>query len=104
MSTSTLWATMLIVAVISVAIKAAGPALLGDRTLPSWATGVIAALAPALLTGLVLTDVAGPGWSAFDWRLCAGLGTVGGAYLLRAPILLAIALGVVVTAALRALI
>lgn len=103
MSTSTLWATMLVVAAVSIGMKAAGPALLGDRALPPWTSGVIAALAPALLTGLVLTDVAGPGWSTFDWRLCAGLGTAGGAYLLRAPILLAIALGVVVTAGLRAL-
>jgi branched-subunit amino acid transport protein len=103
MNTSTLWATMLIVAAVSVGIKAAGPALLGDRTLPAWTSGVIAALAPALLTGLVLTDVAGPGWSAFDWRLCAGLGAAGGTYLLRAPILLAITVGVVVTAGLRAL-
>jgi branched-subunit amino acid transport protein len=103
MNTSTLWATMLIVAAVSVGIKAAGPALLGDRALPAWTSGVIAALAPALLAGLVLTDVAGPGWAAFDWRLCAGLGAAGGAYLLRAPILLAIAVGVVVTAGLRAL-
>lgn len=103
MSMTTLWATMLVVAVVSVGIKAAGPALLGARALPSWTSKVIAALAPALLAGLVLTDVAGPGWSAFDWRLCAGLGAAGGAYLLRAPILLAIALGVVVTAGLRAL-
>lgn len=103
MSTSTLWATMLVVAAASIGIKAAGPALLGDRTLPSWTSGAIAALAPALLTGLVLTDVAGPGWSAFDWRLCAGLGTAGTAYLLRAPILVAIALGVAVTAGLRAI-
>lgn len=103
MTTSTLWATMLIVAAVSVGIKAAGPALLGDRALPPWASRVIAALAPALLTGLVLTDVAGPGWSAFDWRLCAGLGAAGGAYLLRTPLLLAIALGVVVTAGLRVL-
>jgi branched-subunit amino acid transport protein len=102
-NTTTLWATMLVVAVVSVGIKAAGPALLGDRTLPPWTAGVIAALAPALLTGLVLTDVSGPDWSAFDWRLCAGLGTAGGAYLLRAPLLLAIALGVLVTAGLRAL-
>jgi branched-subunit amino acid transport protein len=104
MSTSTLWATMLVVAAASIGIKAAGPALLGDRALPSWTSGVIAALAPALLTGLVLTDVAGPGWSAFDWRLCAGLGAAATAYLLRAPILIAIALGVVVTAGLRAMI
>jgi branched-subunit amino acid transport protein len=103
MSTSTLWATMLIVAAVSIGIKAAGPALLGDRTLPSWTSGVIAALAPALLTGLILTDVVGPGWSALDWRLCTGLGAAATAYLLRAPILIAIALGVAVTAGLRAM-
>lgn len=103
MTTSTLWATMLIVAATSVGIKAAGPALLGDRALPPWASRVIAGLAPALLAGLVLTDVAGPGWSAFDWRLCTGLGVAGGAYLLRPSILLAIVLGVLVTAGLRAL-
>lgn len=104
MSTSTLWTTMLVVAAVSIGIKAAGPALFGDRALPPWASGVIAALAPALLTGLVLTDVAGSGWSAFDWRLCAGLGSAGIAYLFRVPIVVAIALGVVVTAGLRAVI
>jgi branched-subunit amino acid transport protein len=100
---STLWAAILLVAAISVGIKALGPALLGDRELPAWTAGVIASLAPALLTGLVLTDVAGPGWSAFDWRLCAGLGAAGGLYLLRVPMLPAIAVAVVVTAGLRML-
>jgi branched-subunit amino acid transport protein len=101
---STLWTTILVVAAVSIAIKAAGPALLGDRDLPPWTSGVIAALAPALLTGLIVTDVAGPGWSTFDWRLCAGLTAAGGAHLLRAPLLPSIALGVLVTAGLRALV
>jgi branched chain amino acid efflux pump len=100
---STLWATIVVVAAVSICLKAAGPALLGDRELPAWSSGVIAALAPALLTGLVLTDVTGPAWSHLDWRLCAGLGATGGAYLLRAPLLAAILLGVVLTAGLRAL-
>lgn len=98
---STLWTTILLVAAVSIGIKAAGPLLRGGRDLPAWTTGVIAALAPALLTGLVLTHVSGPSWSALDWRLCAGLGAAGGAYLMRAPMLAAIALGVVVTACLR---
>jgi branched-subunit amino acid transport protein len=100
---STLWATIFLVAAVSVCLKAAGPALLGDRELPAWTSGVIAALAPALLTGLVLTDVTGPEWSHLDWRLCAGLGGAGGAYLWRVPILPSIALGVILTAGLRAL-
>jgi branched-subunit amino acid transport protein len=100
---NTLWVTIFLVAAVSVALKAAGPALLGDRELPAWTAGVIAALAPALLTGLVLTDVTGPAWQHLDWRLCTGLTAAGGAYLLRAPILAAIALGVVLTAGLRLL-
>ncbi len=59
MNTSTLWATMLIVAAVSVGIKAAGPALLGDRALPAWTSGVIAALAPALLVVAVTQPIAG---------------------------------------------
>jgi branched chain amino acid efflux pump len=101
---STLWVAILLVAAVSVGIKAAGPALLGDRQLPAWTAGVIAALAPALLTGLVLTDVAGPGWSALDWRLGAGLGAAGGLYLARVPMLPAIAAAVVITAGLRLLV
>lgn len=98
---STLWTTILLVAAVSIGIKAAGPVLRGGRPLPAWTTGVIAVLAPALLTGLVLTDVAGPAWSAFDWRLCGGLGVAAAAYLMRAPMLPAIAAGVVATAVLR---
>ncbi|AXB44020.1 AzlD domain-containing protein [Amycolatopsis albispora] len=98
---STVWAGILLVAAVSVAIKAAGPALLGDRELPSWASGVIAALAPALLAGLVVTDVTGQGWTAVDWRLLAGLGVAAGAYSVRLPALPSIALAVVVTAGLR---
>ncbi|GAB2750651.1 AzlD domain-containing protein [Amycolatopsis magusensis] len=98
---SELWVSILLVAAVSVGIKAAGPALLGDRELPPWASAVIAALAPALLAGLVVTDVTGQGWSALDWRLCAGLGVAGGAYLLKLPALPSITLAVVVTAGLR---
>ncbi|QFU87786.1 AzlD domain-containing protein [Amycolatopsis sp. YIM 10] len=101
---STLWVSILLVAAVSVAIKAAGPALLGDRELPPWAAAVIAALAPALLAGLVITDVAGPAWGDFDWRLCAGLGVAAGAYAFRLPALPSIALAVVVTAGLRFLV
>ncbi len=62
---------------------------------------MIALLAPALLAGLVLTDVAGHAWSAVDWTLCAGLAAIAVTYLLRVPVLAAILCGVVVTAALR---
>jgi uncharacterized membrane protein len=53
---SAVWLTIILVAVASAAIKAAGPLLLGDRQLGPRATVVVASLAPALLTALVLVD------------------------------------------------
>ena len=43
-------------AVVTFAIKAAGPVALGGRELPRWFTGVVVLLAPALLTALVVTQ------------------------------------------------
>jgi branched-subunit amino acid transport protein len=100
---SSLWWTILFVALVSMSFKAVGPALLRDRRLPTGATAIIALLAPALLAGLVITDLTGPGWRELDWTLCAGLGVVGGVSLLRAPSLVAIVCGVLTTAGLRLL-
>ncbi|HEX7297426.1 MAG TPA: AzlD domain-containing protein [Solirubrobacteraceae bacterium] len=48
-------------AVTTFAIKAAGPVALGGRELPDWFTGVVALLAPALLTALVVTHALAEG-------------------------------------------
>src|SRR5450755_1939143 len=48
------------------AAGATGPAILGNRPLPSAAIGVIAPLARALLAGLVISDILGPNWSSAD--------------------------------------
>ena len=98
---STLWIAIVLVALISFAIKAAGPAIVGNRSLPPRAAGVIALFAPALLAGLVVTDFAGPGWTNADWTIAVGLSVAGLAYLLRAPVLVCVALAVLVTALLR---
>ena len=101
---STLWLAVLIVAVISAVTKALGPVALGGRTLPPPARAVIALLAPALLAALVVVDVAGPRWSDLDWTVPAGLlAVIIARYALRAPDLVAILAGVVVTALLRLL-
>jgi branched-subunit amino acid transport protein len=42
-------------AVITFAIKAAGPIALGGRKLPAWFASVVALMAPALLAALVAT-------------------------------------------------
>lgn len=99
---SPLWIAILLVAMVSFAIKAAGPALLGNRPLPPRAATVIALFAPALLASLVLTDFAGPGWSEADWTIAAGLSGAGIAYLCRVPVLVCVAIAVLTTALLRA--
>lgn len=56
-----IWVVVAIIGVGTMAIKAAGPVLLGGRPLPSRLTGVVALLAPALLAALVATTALGDG-------------------------------------------
>ena len=99
----TLWLGICVLAVISLSLKAVGPAVLGERDLPAWSVGVIAVLAPALLAALVVVDVVGPHWSTVSWPLVAGLGVVLVLCLIRrVPMLLAVLGGVLATALLRA--
>jgi branched-subunit amino acid transport protein len=99
-----IWLAIAVAAVVNVVIKAAGPLLVGDRRLPSWAPGVIALLAPALLAALVVVEVFGPRWSALNVPIVGGLAATALAKLLRAPVLLAVVVGVAVTAVLRLII
>lgn len=48
-------------ALITFAIKAAGPIALGGRELPAWFTGVVVLLAPALLSALIVTETLAEG-------------------------------------------
>ena len=48
-------------AVMTFAIKAAGPIALGGRELPAWFTGVVVLLAPALLAALIVTQALADG-------------------------------------------
>jgi branched-subunit amino acid transport protein len=103
LSESGAWVLIAALVVMGVVMKALGPALVGGRPLPRWASRVIALVAPALLTALVVTAVLTDGR-----RLAAGADTVGVAaagllLLLRAPLLVACLVAVVVTAGLRLL-
>lgn len=69
-----LWVAIIAVAVVSLTIKAAGP---------------------------VVVDVAGPRWTHLNWPILGGLATVTGMRRLKAPMLLAVLVGVVATALLR---
>jgi branched-subunit amino acid transport protein len=103
LSEGQVWVLIAALAVMATLMKAVGPALVGGRELPRWATGVIAAMAPALLAALVATSVFADGR-----RLTVGADTVGvaaGAVLLlcRVPLVVSAAVAVALTAVLRAL-
>jgi branched chain amino acid efflux pump len=97
------WTSIAVVAVANFAIKAAGPVLLGGRELPRVVIDVIALLAAAILTALVVVGTfSDDGQLSVDAQT-AGVAVAGGAFLARLPMLAAIALGAVTAAVLRAL-
>lgn len=103
LSEGQVWLLIAALVAMTALTKAVGPALVGGRELPRWATGVIAMLAPALLAALVATAVL-----ADERRLALGADTVGVAVgglllALRAPLVVGATAAVVVTALLRAL-
>jgi branched-subunit amino acid transport protein len=98
---ASLWMAIIAVAAASFALKAAGPALLGQRELPVRANRVISLLAPVLLTALVITDVAGQRWNGLSWPILIGLAATAISRLLKAPSLVAVIIGMFVTAGFR---
>ena len=84
------------------AIKAAGPILVSDQELSPRANAATALLATALLAALVVTEtLGGEGRFAFDAKI-VGSAVAALALLLRAPVLVVVALAAVATAVTRA--
>lgn len=100
---TTLWVTIIAVALANAAIKAAGPVLVGGRDLPPRVVAVIALLAPALLAALVVTETFGEDRHLVLDERAIGVAVAGLMLALRAPVLLAVALAAVATALTRAL-
>lgn len=100
---TTVWVCIAATALASFTIKAAGPAVLGARPLPERASAVVALLAPSLLVALVVGHLLGPGWSALDLTVVVGVTAAVAARLCHAPTLVAVGVGVLATALLRAL-
>jgi uncharacterized membrane protein len=97
----TAWLIVLLVGACTVAIKAAGPAALGGRQLPSRVLGLVEALAPALLAALVATATFASGSAlAFDAR-ALGLAAAAIALALRAPVLAVLVIAAATTAIAR---
>ena len=69
---SSAWVLVGACALVTAAIKAAGPLALGGRALPPWLSAVTGVLAPALLAALVATHALASGR-----HLAAGANTAG---------------------------
>jgi branched-subunit amino acid transport protein AzlD len=95
---------IVVLAVVTVALKAAGPVSVGAREPPDRVLGVTRLLAPALLAGLVVYETfgatSGPGVQ-LDARAGA-LMVAAGALALRLPMLAVVAAATLAAAALRA--
>jgi branched-subunit amino acid transport protein len=99
----TMIAAVLALAVMNIVFKAAGPAVLGDREFPPRVEALVDALPAALLAGLLVVDLLGSHWAAFDWTMLPGLGVAAGLRAARQSHLVCIVGAVACTAALRAL-
>ena len=85
------------------ACKAAGPVILGGRSLPPQLAGVVDMLAPAVLAALVVTQAVGADRKlVFDERLL-GIAAAIVAIRLRAPLLIIVVAAAGVTALARLL-
>jgi uncharacterized membrane protein len=99
---TTVWITIALLTVGTVAIKSAGPVALGGRSLPPQMSGVVARLAPSLLAALVVVDL----FSGEERTLAVDESALGalaaaGALALRLPIVAVVAIAALVTAAAR---
>ena len=97
------WFTIAALAVATALIKAAGPIAMGGRDLPPRVTAVIALMAPALLTALVIQETfAEDGELVLDAR-AAGLAAACVAVAARLPMMGVVVAAAAATAATRAL-
>ena len=87
---SGIWAIVAAIGLGTMAIKAAGPVLLGGRPLPPPVQAVVALLAPALLAALVATATFADGQALVADARLIGLGAAIVAIALRAPTLVVV--------------
>jgi branched-subunit amino acid transport protein len=95
------WVVVALVGVTTVAFKAAGPVLIGRRSLPPNVQSVVDLLAPVMLIALVVTQTFGGDEEITVDARVVGVGAAFVAILLRAHIIVAMAIAAVVTALLR---
>jgi branched chain amino acid efflux pump len=98
---STAWIVVAIVGVATIASKAAGPVLVGRRELPPRLQACVELLAPVMLTALIVTQTFGGDEEIQVDARVVGVGAALVAIVLRAPVIVAMAVAALVTALLR---
>lgn len=101
---SAAWWLVALVGVATIAIKGAGPVLLGGKPLPPRIGRIIGLLAPALLAALVAISTFGGDRALVLDERAVGVGAAAVAVALKAPPLLVVVVAAVVTAVTRALV
>jgi branched-subunit amino acid transport protein len=97
------WWVVVLVGVATIAIKGAGPLLLGGKPLPPRLGRVIGLLAPALLAALVAISTFGGERALVLDERALGVAAAGVAVGFKAPPLLVVIVAATVTAVARAL-
>jgi hypothetical protein len=100
---SAAWWLVALVGVATIAIKGAGPVLLGGKPLPPRIGRIIGLLAPALLAALVAISTFGGDRALVLDERAVGVGAAAVAVALKAPPLLVVVVAAGVTAVTRAL-
>lgn len=95
------WTVVGLVGAGTIAIKAAGPVLLGGRPLPPRLGGVIELLAPALLGALVAVQTFQDGQRLVLDERVLGVAAAAVAIRLKAPLLVVVAVAAATTALAR---
>jgi branched-subunit amino acid transport protein len=97
------WIAIAVMTVVSFAIKAVGPVVLGGRELPRAAERVIVLIPAALLTALVMVQTFAHNRELVVDARAAGLVAAIVAVALRASVLVVLLVAAIVTAGVRAL-
>jgi branched-subunit amino acid transport protein len=97
----TAWIVVGLVGVATIAFKAAGPVLIGRRELPPRIESLVELLAPVMLIALVVTQTFGGDEEISVDARVPGVAAALVAILLRAHVIVAMAVAAVVTAGVR---
>jgi len=95
------WLVVAVVGIATIAFKAAGPVLVGRRELPPRLQACVELLAPVMLTALVVTQTFGGDEEIEIDARVVGVGAAVIAIVLRAHIIVAMAIAALATALVR---